>query len=121
MRQWTEEDRKRQSELIRAYQPWKHSTGPKTAKGKYVSSKNATKHSMRSAFMASLHATMSDYRKVRRQLVARALLSCDILRHEKRHENKKSYERTEMISCLGSIAGDVEIFSEAVVFPLNCR
>lgn len=121
MRQWTEDDRKRQSELIKAQKPWKHSTGPKTAEGKTTSSKNATTHGMRSASMASLYGAFSDYRKVRRQLVARALLNCDIRKYEKRHEHKKSYERTDMISCLGSMAGQVENFSEAVVFPADCR
>jgi hypothetical protein len=41
---WTEERRRRQSELIHSWEPWKRSIGPKTAKGKARSSKNAYKH-----------------------------------------------------------------------------
>ena len=42
-RQWTLEQRKQQSELIRKWQPWKHSTGAKTPEGKVMSSRNAFK------------------------------------------------------------------------------
>lgn len=45
---WTPERRARQSALIRNWQPWKHSTGPRTSEGKTVVAKNATKHGMRS-------------------------------------------------------------------------
>ena len=38
---WTLERRQRQAELIRQWQPWKHSTGPRTAEGKAASSRNA--------------------------------------------------------------------------------
>ena len=41
MPRWTKEARQRQSELIRAWQPWRHSTGPKTEAGKAVSRYNA--------------------------------------------------------------------------------
>jgi hypothetical protein len=37
---WTEERRTRQAELIRAWQPWNHSTGPRTPSGKAASSQN---------------------------------------------------------------------------------
>jgi hypothetical protein len=43
MRNWTAEQRLRQSEAIRRWKPWELSTGAKTAQGKTVSSKNATK------------------------------------------------------------------------------
>ena len=43
---WTTERRKRQAELIRRWQPWKHSTGAITPQGKAVSSQNAYKHGM---------------------------------------------------------------------------
>lgn len=42
---WTPERRKRQSELIRQWQPWKHSTGAKTTEGKAKVAKNAYKGS----------------------------------------------------------------------------
>jgi hypothetical protein len=43
MRNWTIEERKKQANLIRQWQPWKHSTGAKTAQGKAKSSMNAFK------------------------------------------------------------------------------
>lgn len=42
---WTPERRARQSALIRTWQPWKKSTGPKTPEGKTRSS-HALKHGM---------------------------------------------------------------------------
>ena len=42
-RQWTLEQRKQQSELVRNWQPLKHSTGAKTPEGKIMSSRNAFK------------------------------------------------------------------------------
>ena len=38
---WTLERRQRQAELIRQWQPWKESTGPRTPEGKAASSRNA--------------------------------------------------------------------------------
>ena len=43
MRNWTVEQRLRQSEAIRRWKPWELSTGAKTPQGKAISSKNATK------------------------------------------------------------------------------
>jgi hypothetical protein len=43
MRHWTPEERLRQSKVIRSWKPWESSTGAKTAYGKAISSKNATK------------------------------------------------------------------------------
>ncbi len=40
MPRWTAETRKRQSELIRSWQPWRCSTGPVTQQGKAIASKN---------------------------------------------------------------------------------
>jgi hypothetical protein len=39
-RQWTDEQRARQSAMIRQWKPWKHSTGARTPEGKAVSSQN---------------------------------------------------------------------------------
>jgi len=39
-RHWTPEQRARQSAIIRQWQPWGKSTGPRTHGGKAVSSKN---------------------------------------------------------------------------------
>jgi hypothetical protein len=40
MPRWTEQSRKRQSELIRSWQPWQKSSGPVTEQGKAIASKN---------------------------------------------------------------------------------
>jgi len=40
---WTPERRARQAELIRRWQPWTRSTGPRTAAGKAKASRNAWK------------------------------------------------------------------------------
>jgi hypothetical protein len=40
---WTAERRARQARLIHQWQPWQNSTGPRTAEGKAVSSRNAYK------------------------------------------------------------------------------
>ncbi len=45
---WTPERRRLQAERIRQRKPWLHSTGPRTAAGKAVSSRNALVHGMRS-------------------------------------------------------------------------
>lgn len=41
---WTSERRKKQSEMIQAWKPWKDSTGAKTETGKERSKMNAFKH-----------------------------------------------------------------------------
>ena len=66
MRQWTEEARKRQSELIRRHKPWTKSTGPKTEEGKHCSSRNAVKHGMRSATVRKLLVVLAETRRFRR-------------------------------------------------------
>lgn len=47
-RQWTEEQKKRQSEAIRRWKPWSDSTGPRTKRGKNRCKMNATRHGYRS-------------------------------------------------------------------------
>ena len=48
-RNWTEEQKQRQSPLIQKWKPWKSSTGAKSPEGKVRSSQNALKHGFRSA------------------------------------------------------------------------
>lgn len=50
-RNWHPEERARQAALCRQTQPWKHSTGPRTAAGKARVAKNALKHGRRGARM----------------------------------------------------------------------
>lgn len=47
MNGWTTERRQRQAQLIKQWQPWKHSTGAKTIKGKAKVSRNAFKGGFR--------------------------------------------------------------------------
>jgi hypothetical protein len=42
-RNWTPEARAKQAELIRGWQPWKHSTGARTPQGKAISAQNRAK------------------------------------------------------------------------------
>ncbi len=46
-RKWTEDQRKQQSQKIRQWQPWQHSTGAKTIAGKAIASRNAFKGGFR--------------------------------------------------------------------------
>jgi hypothetical protein len=46
-RQWTEAQRVKQSAAIRTWQPWRHSTGAKSAAGKAIVSRNAYRGGVR--------------------------------------------------------------------------
>lgn len=48
MNGWTAERKARQAELIRTWEPWRKSTGPKSDEGKAISAANSTVHGMRS-------------------------------------------------------------------------
>lgn len=56
---WTSERRLKQSQAIRRWAPWTRSTGPRSAEGKLICSKNAYKHGYRSAAMARLHRVLA--------------------------------------------------------------
>lgn len=56
---WTPERRRKQSEAIRRWRPWDHSTGPKTAQGKVVASQNSFKHGGYSRQIHELHDLIS--------------------------------------------------------------
>jgi hypothetical protein len=67
---WTEERRKRQSELIRTWKPWEQSTGAKTDEGKAKSSLNALKHGLRaktfSKTIRELDDLLDEFEEVRK-------------------------------------------------------
>ena len=44
---WTDEARRRQSELIRNWRPWERSTGPTSQEGKAIASKNRYRGNVR--------------------------------------------------------------------------
>ena len=46
---WTPERKARQAQLIKTWRPWEVSTGPKTATGKTIVSRNAWKGGTRAA------------------------------------------------------------------------
>jgi len=46
-RHWTPEQRERQAEKIRQWQPWNSSTGARTPEGKAIASRNAYKGGVR--------------------------------------------------------------------------
>ena len=52
MRQWTKQERHRQAELIKQWQPWLHSTGARTIEGKAIASRNAFKGAIRQQMKA---------------------------------------------------------------------
>ena len=66
-RQWSKEQKLKQSEAIRQWQPWQSSTGATTAVGKAKVSKNAFKGGYRplvrelSAVLREQKATISSY------------------------------------------------------------
>jgi len=64
MRHWTLEERLKQSELIKNWQPWKRSTGAKTPIGKARSSQNAYKHGL-----SKLQKEMRQLMKLHKQIV----------------------------------------------------
>lgn len=57
---WTQERRDRQACLIRGWQPWTQSTGPKSAEGKARASQNSLKHGGRTASAIELHRELSE-------------------------------------------------------------
>jgi len=54
----------------RRNRPWEHSTGPRTAKGKATSSRNATKHGMRSREAVAERREMAEFARFIRELAA---------------------------------------------------
>lgn len=63
---WTLERRQRQAELIRQWQPWKQSTGPKSAEGKAVASRNGYKGGQREQLRQLSKALREELASMRR-------------------------------------------------------
>lgn len=57
-RNWTPEERRKQSEAVQNWKPWKQSTGPKTESGKLAVCKNSYTHGFRSADMQELRRVL---------------------------------------------------------------
>ncbi len=76
-RKWTEEERIAQAERCRQTQPWKHSTGPRTARGKRKVSRNACKDAYLALWnelytQGLHHEARLIYRRLMRRVEARA-------------------------------------------------
>ena len=64
---WTLERRQRQAELIRQWQPWKQSTGPRTPEGKATASRNAWQGGHRAQLREltkTLNAELAEMRRI---------------------------------------------------------
>ena len=68
MRQWTEEQKRRQSEKIRQLKPWLKSTGPKTEEGKKKVSKNNLKHGLRTEAAQELRQLLREQAEILKRL-----------------------------------------------------
>ena len=68
---WTPERRARHAEKIRAWKPWEKSTGPRTAAGKAVSSRNAVLSENRAklaVIVADVEKNFRLYDRIQREL-----------------------------------------------------
>lgn len=61
---WTPERRAKQAEMIRSWQPWAKSTGPKSSTGKTKSSQNSFNHGVRSKGWLALRRSLIKMRAV---------------------------------------------------------
>ena len=68
MRRWTLEERKRQSELIKQWEPWKLSTSVTTPEGKANSKKNSYKHGAYCAEMKNTSRQLTEWKKELNQI-----------------------------------------------------
>ena len=66
---WTLERRQRQAELIRSWQPWAKSSGPKSLEGKERASRNAWKGGHR-AELRELSKMVNEHVRISRELVS---------------------------------------------------
>lgn len=81
---WTPERRARQAALIRTWQPWAQSTGPRTAEGKAQAAENAR----------AFHGWTPALQAMRDEVQAQALRVADLLRQQ-------AEARAELVQVLG--------------------
>ena len=67
---WTPERRKRQTEMIKSWKPWKQSTGPKSEEGKESCKMNAQKHGGYSAEMKALRGFLRKQDNILEELLS---------------------------------------------------
>jgi hypothetical protein len=96
-RQWTEDQRRAQSEKIRAQKPWTRSTGPRTVEGKTKSAQNSFKTGYSTAerrrelyaVCAYLRAQRRFMRKIRAEVrLARAIRLDEMRKYRAISENE---------------------------------
>ena len=69
---WTNERRKKQSEAIRAWKPWKGSVGQTSREGKSRAAKNSYKHGARSQLTIELKNILSEIDSIQSDLEKRS-------------------------------------------------
>ena len=67
MNGWTPDRKARQAAAIHRWQPWKHSTGPRTPEGKAKTRFNGMKHGGRSAAMKQVGELLAQLRERERE------------------------------------------------------
>lgn len=60
---YTEEDKRRQAEKIRAWKPWDHTLHPRTPETLAITAQNSLKHGLRSAAFKALSRALKDQRE----------------------------------------------------------
>ena len=65
---WSQERRKRASQLIHQWKPWTKSTGPKTVQGKAIVANNALKHGRDCRAVWTARKVASEMRRLETEL-----------------------------------------------------
>lgn len=64
---WTPERKEKQSQLIRGWKPWEHSTGARTIEGKAIVSRNAFKGGFRGK-LAEISKILKDHKAMLKKI-----------------------------------------------------
>ena len=86
-RQWTLEQRLKQSQAIQHQRPWERSTGPKTDYGKMISSMNAYTHGARCAEIRNAERQLTEWKNLLNQIITSASIAKHFSDHISFFEN----------------------------------
>lgn len=75
---WSNERRARQANMIHLWMPWRAATGPTTAAGKAIASRNALKPSPIRDEVLALQAELAEARRLARAVDARRRSRCQL-------------------------------------------